>query len=52
MQLGASAGNATGVIVENEFGEEFDFQLDRNALNDINAYMNNTALTQPQREEK
>ena len=46
MQFGASAGDATGVIVKNDFGEEFDFQLDRQAVNALNAYLN----TQPTQE--
>lgn len=45
MRFGASAGSATGVTVENDFGEEFDFQLDRYALNALFAHMNAT-LTQ------
>jgi hypothetical protein len=35
MKFGASAGSATGVTVRNGFGESWDFQLDREALNDL-----------------
>lgn len=35
MQFGASAGSAIGVTVKNDFGEEFDFQLDREAVKDL-----------------
>lgn len=31
MQPGASAGSAIGILIRNDFGEEFDFQLDREA---------------------
>ena len=33
--LGASAGSATGATTRNDFGEDFDFQLDRDALNEF-----------------
>jgi hypothetical protein len=45
MQIGASAGSATGVIVRNDFGEEFRFQLDRDALYDLLDRFNSKALT-------
>lgn len=44
MQFGASAGSATGVIVRNDFGEEFVFQLDRDALNNLLGRFNSHKL--------
>lgn len=39
MQFGASAGSATGVTVRNDFGEEFTFQLDRDAITAFVAHL-------------
>lgn len=47
IQLGASAGSATGAIVRNDFGEEWDFQLDREALHNLFGYLNSNLLTPP-----
>lgn len=48
MQFGASAGSATGVIVRNDFGEEFIFQLDRDALGALLSRFN-SKLTNPEK---
>jgi hypothetical protein len=42
--LGASAGSATGATVKNDFGESWDFQLDRDALNALFKYLNTAQL--------
>lgn len=47
MRFGASAGSATGVTVRNSFGEEFDFQLDRDALRELLGRFNNRLIPPP-----
>lgn len=52
MQFGASAGSATGVTIQNDFGESWDFQIDRYALNDLLGRLNSkAALSTPQKNE-
>lgn len=40
LSFGASAGSATGVTVRNSFGEEWNFQLDRDAVNALHKHLN------------
>lgn len=51
MTIGASAGSATGVTVRNDFGESWDFQLDRDALGNLLGRLNSKQLAQHNQEE-